>query len=180
LCTGNICRSPIGERLLQRRLDERGVEATVSSAGFLTEGQPAADESIELLHTRGIDARDHRSRLTTPELLARSDLVLGMARQHVRESVVLDRDVMAKVFTLRELARRGTEAGRRRPDETLEYWLRRCGSDRSPASLMGSSDEDDIADPVGRRFGVHKKVATQIDEAITRLVDLAWPVGTLG
>jgi hypothetical protein len=33
VCSGNLCRSPMAEALLRRRLAERGVEARVASSG---------------------------------------------------------------------------------------------------------------------------------------------------
>lgn len=177
LCTGNICRSPIGERLLQQALDARGVRARVHSAGFVLDGRPISDESLELLAARGIDASDHVSRIVDAEMIGRADVVLGMAREHVREAVLLDRSALDRCFTLRELVRRAEIMGPRQPGLAFVDWLRLAGGDRTPASLLGNSPEDDIEDPMGRRFGVHKRVAGEIESGVSRLVELAFPPG---
>lgn len=177
LCTGNVCRSPVGERLLQRQLLARGIDARVHSAGFVLDGRPISDESLELLAARGIDAADHRSRVVDASMIAAADLVLGMAREHVREAVLLDRSALSRTFTLRELVRRAEIMGPRQPGHGFAEWLRLAAGDRTPSALLGNSPEDDIEDPMGRRFGIHKKVAAQIDAEVTRLVDLAFPVG---
>ena len=57
VCTGNVCRSPMAEALLRRALASHSVEATVSSAGLLRAGMPAAEEVIELMDGRGLDLR---------------------------------------------------------------------------------------------------------------------------
>jgi protein-tyrosine-phosphatase len=46
LCTANQCRSPMAEVLLQRALDQRGVLATVASAGSMRGGVPVSDGSV--------------------------------------------------------------------------------------------------------------------------------------
>lgn len=175
VCTGNICRSPLAQYILQRDLDQRGVPADVTSAGLLREGIPAADEVVELLDARGLDARSHRSRTISPDVLRSADLVIGMAREHVREVVLLQPALFARTFTLRELVWRGREIGRRLPSESLGDWLARLGIDRRPSDVLGASELDDIADPIGHRFAVFKRTAVEIDELTADLVELAWP-----
>ena len=177
LCTGNICRSPMAEAMLRARLAARDVPAVVSSAGTATEGEPAADEVLELLRARGLDGSAHRSRRLDADLLADADLVLAMARLHVRDATLADPGAFTRTFTLKELVRRGDAAGPRAPDEDLAGWLGRVGDGRQPTRLLGDSPADDVVDPVGRRFGVFKKVARELDEQLDRLVDLAWPLG---
>ncbi len=89
VCTGNICRSPMAEGLLGQRLAGRGVDATVHSAGLVTENQPASDHGVDAMARRGIDISGHRSRRLDAGMVAGADLVVGMERQHVREAAVL-------------------------------------------------------------------------------------------
>jgi protein-tyrosine phosphatase len=140
-------------------------------------GRAAAEEVIELMDARGLDLRSHASRLLAPDLLTRSDLVLGMAREHVREAVLLQPALFTRAFTLKELIRRGAEIGPRASNETIPSWLGRAAEGRSPADFLGSAPMDDIADPMGRRFGVFKKTAVEIEALTGELVDLLWPVG---
>ena len=53
LCTGNTCRSPMAEALLADTLAERGIEARVSSAGRLSDGQPATDTAVDTMADAG-------------------------------------------------------------------------------------------------------------------------------
>ena len=168
----------MAEVLLQRDLDKRGVDAHVSSVGLLDMGRPAADEVIELMDARGVDVRTHASRPMTIEILTSADLLLGMAREHVREAVLLQPSLFSRAFTLKELVRRGSAIGPRASNETVRSWLGRAGEDRSPSEILGSSSVDDIADPMGRRFGVFKKTAIEIEELTTELVELLWPPGS--
>ncbi len=163
--------------LLRRDLAARRIDAHVSSAGLLTEDRPPSDEVIELMDKAGLDVRAERSRLLTDSIVASSDLVLAMAREHVRAAVLLDPPSFGCTFTLKELVRRGQQAGPRRRDEPFDAWLERVGEDRQLSDSLGSSDLDDIVDPIGRRFSVFKKVEVEIDELTAALVSLAWPKG---
>src|SRR3954454_326776 len=116
----------MAEALLRRRLDERALEVTVSSAGLLYDGEPATGTGVDTMAAWGLDISDHRSRLMTPAMLDGADLVVGMARQHVREAVVLGSGVYARTFTLKELVRRGYGIGARTTDESIADWLARA------------------------------------------------------
>ena len=178
VCTGNVCRSPLAERILARELDRRGVPAAVSSAGLFRDGMPAAPEILELLAAQGLDGSDHRSCVVQPEFVAGADLVLGMAREHVRASVLADPAAQGRAFTLKELVRRGRTIGARLGGEPLSDWLARAAAGRSPRDALGSSSEDDIRDPYGRGMGVYRRVAGEIGQLVSTLADLAWPVPT--
>ncbi|MCX7621849.1 MAG: hypothetical protein N2037_13515 [Acidimicrobiales bacterium] len=184
LCTGNVCRSPMAEALLRHHLTERGViggggsrSSTVSirSAGLLASGQRASDEVIELMGARGLDLTGHQSCMVEPEMIRTADLILGMTREHVREAALLVPECFGRTFTLKELVRRGELVGPRQVGMTLAAWLEQVGEGRSPNRLLGQSDEDDIPDPMGRRFKFYKQVARDIDELSARLVALLFP-----
>jgi protein-tyrosine phosphatase len=83
VCTGNICRSPMTQALLQRHLRERGLDIPVSSAGILgwNEG-PAVDEAVAALADRGIELNGHVSRRIDGDLIRDADLVLTMTSDH--------------------------------------------------------------------------------------------------
>ncbi|HEX8771096.1 MAG TPA: ribose 5-phosphate isomerase B [Acidimicrobiales bacterium] len=174
LCTGNICRSPVAEVLLRERLADLGADVHVASAGLLRGGQPASEHGVVLLAERGFDLAQHRSQPLTPALLEDADLVLGMAREHVREAVVRVPTVFPRTFTLKELVRRGEAAGPRRADEGLERWLERVNSGRTSADLMGSSPADDVADPIGHPRPVYERMVDELDDLVARLVALIW------
>lgn len=165
----------MAEALLRDRLGHRGVDASVSSAGLVTEERPPTEEVIELMKARKLDVSGHESRVIDPAMVSGSDLVIGMAREHVRESVLLEPPSFGRTFTLRELVRLGEGAGPREPDQSFEAWLVQVGEGRTPAAHLSLSDEDDVEDPMGRRFGVYKRVANDIEKLVDRFVDLGFP-----
>ena len=85
VCTGNICRSPMGERLLAHALaaDEQFSHIKVLSAGTAAyPGDSASTNSRIAMRKVGLDLTDHRSRPLTSQLLDISDLVLTMTSGH--------------------------------------------------------------------------------------------------
>lgn len=148
--------------------------ARVQSAGLLSGGSPASEHSVDLLRDRGLDISGHRSQKLTPELLRGANLVVGMAREHVREAVVTAPDVFPRTFTLKELVRRAEAVGPRQEHETLDQWLAQVHGGRSPRDLMGVSQQDDVKDPIGLPRGAYVTMVTELDDLIERLVWLAW------
>jgi protein-tyrosine phosphatase len=164
----------MAEAFLRRDLTARGLDATVASAGTMRDGMAAAEEVVEILGKRGLDVELHRSRRLTPGLLTSADLIVGMTRDHVREAALMDFDCFARAFTLKEIVRRGQAVGPRRRDEGLDTWLKRVGEGREPRDYLFAED-DDIEDPMGRRFSVFKKAAVEIETLTTSLADLLAP-----
>jgi protein-tyrosine phosphatase len=174
LCTANRCRSVMTESLLRHRLVTAGVPVSVSSAGTLQDGGPPPAEVLSALAGYGLDAGAHRGRALSEGDLARSDLVLAMAREHLRYAVVARPDVWPRAFTLRELVRRGQQIGPRLPGEPLAGWLGRAHLGRDRSALLGDSPDDDVADPTGGTARQHMATAAQLDQLLARLVQLAW------
>lgn len=154
--------------------------ARVRSAGLLESGNPASAHGVEILAGRGLDMAPHRSTTVSADILRDADLIIGMARQHVREAVVLDRSLWPRTFTLKELVRRGSAVGPRKEGETLGAWLARAHMGRTPSSLMGSSPDDDVADPIGQPRAAYERMVQELDGLVDRLVALAWPAETEG
>jgi protein-tyrosine phosphatase len=174
VCTANICRSPMAQALLQRRVGSHAHEVAVASAGLLEAGQPAAPGTLRLLEQIRIDGRSHMSRTLNPEHIRRSDLVLGMERRHVQEAALMVPDAFPRLFTLKELVRRGSAMGPRHR-ETLEQWLTRANAGRSPRDLLGADPGDDIADPYGGDEHDYARTFHELDRLVTQLVELIWP-----
>ena len=177
VCTANQCRSPMAEVLLARRLADAGVDATVSSAGLLQGGRPATADGVAAMAARGLDLSGHESRTMTADLVGRADLVIGMAREHVREAALLAPDVLAKSFTLKELVQRAEVIGTRRTGDDLPTWLSQLAADRRLEDLLGVAYDErvDVFDPVGRGRRQYEETAVLLDDLLTRLVALAWP-----
>ncbi|CAN5807892.1 hypothetical protein BH23ACT1_BH23ACT1_02120 [soil metagenome] len=164
----------MAEVLLQHRLDALGVEARVSSAGELPGGVPAEGGSRRAMAAQGLDLERHRSRAFTAEHLAGTDLVLAMARRHVREAVLALPEAWPRTFTLKELVRRGEQAARRRPDQSLGGWLAEVHAGRRTSDLLGDDPADDVEDPIGAPDRIYDATAAELDDLVSRLVDVGF------
>lgn len=82
VCVGNICRSPVGERLLRQALPE----LEVSSAGIQAlVGKPADQAASKVAAEHGLSLHGHEARQFTAHLGAAHDLILVMEPGHKRE-----------------------------------------------------------------------------------------------
>ena len=88
VCTGNICRSPMGEVVLRERLREAGLDdaVEVASGGVSDEerGNPIDPRAHSVLVERGYDPHVHSAHRVEEEELAAYDLVLAMTTEHAR------------------------------------------------------------------------------------------------
>lgn len=162
------------EALLANRLAGRGVAAPVHSAGMMGQGEPPPPEAVTAMAAYGLDTGSHRSRQVTSTELAHADLVIAMARMHVRHAVVTLPEVWPRVFTLKELVRRGEVIGARSPGEPLAGWLARAHGGRDRQSLLGDHLDDDVPDPIGGPPQAYIDTAVLLDQLVERLVALCW------
>ena len=174
LCTGNICRSPMAEGLLRAEFEARSIDGRVHSAGLIRGGAAASAPGVEVLSRQGVDLSMHKSRQMTQDMLAGADLVLGMAREHVREAVILEPLCWPRAFTLKEIVRRGELDGGRPPGQQLDEWVSKIGVGRDKRDLLGWSEDDDVADPYKQAVAVYEATAAELTDLVGRLARLAW------
>ena len=110
VCTGNTCRSPLAEAIARKVIIERGLaDVEVGSAGVSAyEGGSASDGALLVAIEGRVDVANHRSRQLTRELVAESDLILGMGPQHVAVAEALGG--VGKAFLLAEYASHGASS----------------------------------------------------------------------
>ncbi len=96
VCSGNICRSPIGEQVLRAAIAEAGLadRVRVSSAGTgdWHIGQGANPRAMRVLRAAGYPEHDHIARMITRPDLQDIDLVLAADRGHLQDLRVLSDD----------------------------------------------------------------------------------------
>ncbi len=84
VCVGNICRSPIGERMLKQMLPSKSVaSAGLASAKSGLVGKPADNSAIQVAAEHGVNLDNHASQQLTSELCREYDLILVMEKGHI-------------------------------------------------------------------------------------------------
>ena len=107
VCLGNICRSPLVERLLRHRLEVlgHGEFVRVVSAGLEAPAGAPMDPLASAELTRlGGDATGFSSRRLSAESVAAADLLLTATRDLRARTVAMQPRTLRRVFTLREFA----------------------------------------------------------------------------
>jgi len=86
ICTGNICRSPMGEGILRDRLRDAGFgDIRVASAGTSGwDNHPPTPEAVRACGEIGIDISGLRSAPLETEMAERADWILAMEAIHLR------------------------------------------------------------------------------------------------
>ncbi|MDN4612585.1 arsenate reductase/protein-tyrosine-phosphatase family protein [Arthrobacter burdickii] len=176
VCTGNICRSPMAERLLQTGLDAHFPgEFIVESAGTgALVGNPIDARVAGFIEELGGNSENFAARQLSPGVLNTADLVLALAREHRSRVVEMSPVMLHKTFTLREFARL-------LPKLELDEALR--GQDRwraaIPRALRARSSnprangEDDVVDPYRRDDEIYARMAQQLAPAVAQLSQLS-------
>lgn len=105
VCTGNTCRSPMAEALLNNKICEAAKQKlfTVASAGIAASiDEVASDYAKQVMRKRNIDLESHRATLLTESLLKEADLILTMTERHKTIIIYTCPAIQAKVYTIGE------------------------------------------------------------------------------
>jgi protein-tyrosine phosphatase len=170
----------MAEALLRHQLAAFGPAVTVGSAGTIARDQPASPAAVTVMAERGIDLSAHRSRRLGIGLIQSADLVVGMAREHVRETSVLVPEAWRRSFTLKELVRRAADHRPRQAGESLEVWLDGVGAGRVRSEFLGDDPADDVADPIGLSVSDYRQIADELDLLTRQLAASGWPLANAG
>jgi protein-tyrosine phosphatase len=86
ICSGNICRSPMAEKMFAHQIGQRGlahvVRVTSAGTGNWHVGDPADSRAVHVLRSRGYPTA-HRARQIDDEHLS-ADLLVAAGRNHMR------------------------------------------------------------------------------------------------
>lgn len=178
VCTGNICRSALAERLGRAYLDdvlrEDAGAIMLQSAGIRAVVDSAMHpHSALVLQSLGGDPRGFRARQLLDGMVRDADLILTMNRQHRRAVLFRVPWARARTFTLLEAAdlveRLGDDVDL--DGETLHErassLVARMAAARGQRSASG---KDDIRDPIGLSAEVHTEVGEAIAGALVRVL----------
>jgi protein-tyrosine phosphatase len=176
VCTGNVCRSPLAERLAlawaRKSLGGAVAGLELLSAGLQApEGRPMDPRSAAVLTRLGGDPAGARATPFVPAVAETADLVLTMTRAQRRAVLETVPRGLRRTFTLLEAADlmdgvdlRGLE---HLPlDDRARELAARLDARRAHRT---STREDNIEDPIGRDAAVHEQVGDTIAAALRPL-----------
>ena len=95
ICTGNICRSPIGERLLRRALPEKRIDS--AGVGALVNHEADAS-AIRVAEKHGVSLAGHKGTQFTSALGRQYDLLLVMEVSHLEQVSRIAPEVRGKTM----------------------------------------------------------------------------------
>jgi protein-tyrosine phosphatase len=189
VCMGNICRSPMAERLLALAVRERLTRLSVDpaladellhshSAG--TGGWHAGEEmnppAARQVRARGGDTTGFLARKLRSDQIDAADLVLTATADQQEYVVVLRPDAAARTFVLGEFGRllAGVDVSALPPAEPTPEAVFARGvalTEAVNAARRGASPlaTDDLDDPWGRGDQCFSRVADEIEETVNPL-----------
>ena len=190
VCTGNICRSPVAERLLQAGLDQvlpGGFEVRSAGTRALV-GDPVQPLSADIIRTFGGTAEGFTARQLSAKILRNVDLVLTMTSGHRGEVLQLDASLLKRTFTIREFARmldvleeregqapQGAGLNGERLAANTKLWRKlpaRAASVRHLALAPDAADND-VVDPYRRSADYYRQMEDELAPAIISVLRFA-------
>lgn len=142
ICTGNICRSAMAEAYMKKRIKEENMDIEVNSSGIYAEqGEEASYLAKETMEEYRVNLADHKATNTRKSDIATRDIILCATTGHKQLLLQMMPELNGKVYTIKEYA-------------------------------YGKECEDlDIRDPWGYDREVYRKCATQIVQAIEKIIE---------
>ncbi|MEU4834249.1 hypothetical protein [Streptosporangium sp. NPDC023615] len=177
VCTANICRSPLAERLTRSALGPCPA-VRVSSAGTHARPGMEMDRRARGTLTRlGGDPAGFTSSLLTPARVAAADLVLTATSRHRAQAVTLHLAAATRTFTIAEF---GALARAVQPERILRHAdpVRRARVLVEEARALRGLvrvDEPDIADPYGGSWLAYRLAGRTVTRSLAAPLRLLTP-----
>lgn len=112
ICTANVCRSPMAEKLFEQAMSRSAVKKKIRifSAGISAmEGDRASENSIEVCKEVGLNLSDHRSSAVTRAILENASVIFCMTESHrALLHMYFELPKNSPVFLMREFIEGGT------------------------------------------------------------------------
>ena len=142
ICTGNICRSAMAHRLLEKRLkDINNTEIEVYSCGIYAEnGDGSTYNAINVMKDYNVDLQTHRATNIKQSKIEEMDLILCATNAHKQEVIYMYPELKNKVLTMKEY-------------------------------VNNTTSDLDIKDPWGYDSYIYARCAEEINEVIDTIIN---------
>ncbi len=140
ICTGNICRSAMGEGYLKKIARENNIDVYVCSSGIYAEdGAQASYLAKEVMKEYNVNLSEHRATNTRNSNIEEMDIILCATTSHKQLLVQMYPEQKEKIYTIKEYA-------------------------------YGTNTENkDISDPWGYDITVYRHCASELTMAIDNI-----------
>jgi protein-tyrosine phosphatase len=156
----------MAEGFLRHEAGRRGLDIAVRSTGtHAWTGRAATIDGRRVMADMGVPIDDHRTLELDRDLVDWADLIIGLSREHVRETVRAFPEADAKTFTLKGFLELLPTLP---PFQDTGSWLEEAA--RLRETQRGPADQD-VDDPIGEREAAYRRVASEIRDLMERLAD---------
>ena len=174
VCTGNICRSPMAERLFQARVGPTA-PATTSSAGVSAlVGHPMESTSAHVLRELGGDPAGHVAQRLDAQHVASADLILTAEAGHRPVIFQIEPLAFRRTFTFREFGRLGAGLAPLpgpATEQTLRARVAEVAGQRGAVEPPEPGD-DDITDPHRAPLEIVRLTGARISDAVDAIISV--------
>lgn len=163
VCTGNICRSPMSERILDGLTGE-DVHNHGAGISAFHEGENMEPNSMDELESRGYEFGGHRARRLVRAHVESSDLILVATTGHLEYIAERFPEAVGRTFLVRSLGRAAADL---LPDLSSGDAATRGKALAAAADeRRGDYDAINLSDPWGRSRAVYGSIADQLEDAL--------------
>lgn len=141
ICTGNICRSAMAHKLMQKKLKDNEVKGIdVYSCGIFAEnGDASTYNAIEVTKEYDVDLKSHKATNIRDSKIEEMDLILCATMSHKYSVIQMYPSLANKIYTLKEYV-----------DENKDL---------------------DIKDPWGYDIEIYRFCIAEIDRLLDKLIE---------
>ncbi len=143
ICTGNICRSAMAHKLLEKKLKDNKINnVEVYSCGiYAYDGDIPTEEASEVMEEYGVDMSTHKATNIAHSKIKEMDLILCATMQHKNTIIRMYPELKDKLYTMKEY----------------------INDNNQPKDL-------DIKDPWGYGIETYRFCASEIEQCIDKLI----------
>ena len=149
VCTGNTCRSPMAETMLDSAVDESeildGIIKTDSAGTFAFEDGEPAQYAKMVMKEMGLSIDRHKAKQIDQDLVDWADLILAMDSYGLEQMQVMFPEAEDKLTLFKSFAKTGKIA-------------------------VDEEDRDSIEDPYGEDLETYRECAEEIKRYVDKLV----------
>ena len=191
VCMGNICRSPMAEKLLDMAIQERLapraradqlVHSNSAGTGGWHEGEGMNPPAARQVHRRGGDPAGFAARKLRSDLVDSADLVLTATADQLDFVVALRPDAAGRTFVLGQFGRllAGVDtadlpAAGQDPDSVNARGVALVAAVHKARGDAPPLPDDDLDDPWGRGDQMFGRIADEIEETVRPFAALLLP-----